>query len=165
MSQLLRLLSTAALPLCRAAGARQRLSAVTASRLLTAGYRSYAAPVSGAGFPRLIDTCCLLNVRIPWSSYHPHFPSPLGLKLCWIELCRWKELMNMSFDTPLTKLRYKTLEFWLCLLPGSIWRIASVHLKHSMLCSIAVVHSANIIYIQCCFFCFVFSRITFFLLW
>ncbi|KAI3371468.1 hypothetical protein L3Q82_023576 [Scortum barcoo] len=44
MSQLLRLLSTAALPLCRAAGGRARLSAVTAGRLLSAGYRSSVAP-------------------------------------------------------------------------------------------------------------------------
>ncbi|KAM7415300.1 hypothetical protein PAMA_019906 [Pampus argenteus] len=44
MSQLLRLLSAAALPLCRAGGARARLSTVTAGRLFTAGLRSYAAP-------------------------------------------------------------------------------------------------------------------------
>uniref|UniRef100_A0A671U4J3 AFG3-like AAA ATPase 1 n=1 Tax=Sparus aurata TaxID=8175 RepID=A0A671U4J3_SPAAU len=44
MSQVLRLLSAAALPLCRAAGARARFSAVTAARLFTAGYRSSAAP-------------------------------------------------------------------------------------------------------------------------
>ncbi|TMS05799.1 AFG3-like protein 1 [Larimichthys crocea] len=43
MSQLLRLLSAAALPLCRAGGARARFSAVTAGRLFTAGYRSSAA--------------------------------------------------------------------------------------------------------------------------
>ncbi|TKS73875.1 AFG3-like protein 1 [Collichthys lucidus] len=43
MSQLLRLLSAAALPLCRAGGARARFSAVTAGRLFTAGYRSFAA--------------------------------------------------------------------------------------------------------------------------
>eukprot|EP00064_Thunnus_orientalis_P022473 superscaffoldBa00007592_g22671 len=44
MSQLLRLLSAAALPLCRAGGARTRLSAVAAGRLFTAGLRSFAAP-------------------------------------------------------------------------------------------------------------------------
>ncbi|XP_070762879.1 mitochondrial inner membrane m-AAA protease component AFG3L1 [Enoplosus armatus] len=43
MSQVLRLLSAAALPLYRAAGARARLSAVTVGRLFTAGYRSSAA--------------------------------------------------------------------------------------------------------------------------
>lgn len=46
MSQLLRLFSSAARPLCRAAGARARLSAMTAGRLLTAGYRSSAASVN-----------------------------------------------------------------------------------------------------------------------
>lgn len=49
MVQLLRLLSAAALPLCRAAGNRARLSAATTARLLAAGYRSYAATVSGVG--------------------------------------------------------------------------------------------------------------------
>ncbi|GLD61709.1 AFG3-like protein 1 [Lates japonicus] len=44
MSQVLRLLSGAALPLCRAAGLRARLCAVTAGRLFTAGYGSPAAP-------------------------------------------------------------------------------------------------------------------------
>ncbi|XP_018515995.1 LOW QUALITY PROTEIN: AFG3-like protein 1 [Lates calcarifer] len=44
MSQVLRLLSAAALPLCRAAGLRARLCAVTAGRLFTAGYGSSAAP-------------------------------------------------------------------------------------------------------------------------
>ncbi|XP_071315566.1 mitochondrial inner membrane m-AAA protease component AFG3L1-like isoform X3 [Trachinotus anak] len=44
MSQVLRLLSAAALPLCRAGGLRARLSAVTAGRLFTAGYWSSAAP-------------------------------------------------------------------------------------------------------------------------
>ncbi|KAG7234844.1 hypothetical protein INR49_003876 [Caranx melampygus] len=44
MSQLLRLLSAAALPLCRAAGARARLSAVTAGRYFTTGYPSSSAP-------------------------------------------------------------------------------------------------------------------------
>ncbi|XP_020490615.2 mitochondrial inner membrane m-AAA protease component AFG3L1-like [Labrus bergylta] len=44
MSQLLRLLSEAALPLCRAGAARARLSAVTASRLFAAGFRSSAVP-------------------------------------------------------------------------------------------------------------------------
>nr|XP_046251229.1 AFG3-like protein 1 isoform X2 [Scatophagus argus] len=45
MSQLLRLLSAAALPLCRGGGARARLFTATAGRLFTAGYRSSAAPV------------------------------------------------------------------------------------------------------------------------
>ncbi|XP_028285677.1 AFG3-like protein 1 isoform X2 [Parambassis ranga] len=44
MSPLLRLLSAAALPFCRAGGARAPVSAVTVGRLLTAGYRSTAAP-------------------------------------------------------------------------------------------------------------------------
>lgn len=48
MSRLLRLLPAAALPLCRAGGARARLSALTAGRLFTAGYRSSAAPVSAS---------------------------------------------------------------------------------------------------------------------
>uniref|UniRef100_A0A665TF42 Si:ch1073-174d20.2 n=1 Tax=Echeneis naucrates TaxID=173247 RepID=A0A665TF42_ECHNA len=46
MSRVLRLLSAAAVPLCRAVGARARLSAVTAGRLFAAGYRSSAAPRS-----------------------------------------------------------------------------------------------------------------------
>uniref|UniRef100_A0A669CJQ5 AFG3-like AAA ATPase 1 n=1 Tax=Oreochromis niloticus TaxID=8128 RepID=A0A669CJQ5_ORENI len=44
MSQLLRLLSAAALPLCRAGGARARLSAVTAGQLFRAGYRNSTGP-------------------------------------------------------------------------------------------------------------------------
>ncbi|XP_034541006.1 AFG3-like protein 1 [Notolabrus celidotus] len=45
MSQVLRLLSAAALPLCRRPGAaRARLFAVTAGRLFSAGFRSSAAP-------------------------------------------------------------------------------------------------------------------------
>ncbi|KAM8892460.1 mitochondrial inner membrane m-AAA protease component AFG3L1 [Spinachia spinachia] len=44
MSQMLRLLSAVALPLGRAAGARARLSAVTAGRLFSAGCRSSSSP-------------------------------------------------------------------------------------------------------------------------
>ncbi|XP_041651979.1 AFG3-like protein 1 [Cheilinus undulatus] len=44
MSQVLRLLSGAVLPLCRAGAARARLSSVSAARLFTAGYRSSAVP-------------------------------------------------------------------------------------------------------------------------
>uniref|UniRef100_A0AAQ4PS63 AFG3-like AAA ATPase 1 n=1 Tax=Gasterosteus aculeatus aculeatus TaxID=481459 RepID=A0AAQ4PS63_GASAC len=44
MSQMLRLLSAVALPLCRPGGARARLSAVTAERLFSAGCRSSSAP-------------------------------------------------------------------------------------------------------------------------
>ncbi|XP_023119143.2 AFG3-like protein 1 [Amphiprion ocellaris] len=43
MSQLLRLLSAAALPLCRAGGARSRFSVVPAAQLFTAGYPSSTA--------------------------------------------------------------------------------------------------------------------------
>ncbi|XP_078112533.1 mitochondrial inner membrane m-AAA protease component AFG3L1 [Sander vitreus] len=56
MSQLLRLLSAAALPLWRAGGARARLSAVTARRLFIAGYRSSAAP-NGCRTPADFFSC------------------------------------------------------------------------------------------------------------
>ncbi|XP_053282465.1 androgen receptor, partial [Pleuronectes platessa] len=44
MSQVLRLLSAVALPLCRPGGTRARLFAVSAARLFSAAYRSSAAP-------------------------------------------------------------------------------------------------------------------------
>lgn len=66
MVQLLRLLSAAVLPLCRAAGTRARLSTATAARLLAAGYRSYAAPVSGVGSPP--EAADMLSVKLIYLS-------------------------------------------------------------------------------------------------
>ncbi|XP_059190379.1 AFG3-like protein 1 [Centropristis striata] len=58
MSQLLRLLSAAAAPLCRAGGTRAtRCSAATAGRLFIAGYRSFAA-TNVCRTPVNFLTCC-----------------------------------------------------------------------------------------------------------
>ncbi|XP_029288803.1 LOW QUALITY PROTEIN: AFG3-like protein 1 [Cottoperca gobio] len=60
MSQLLRLLSAAALPLWRAGGARARLSTVIAGRFFTVGYRS-SAVLNVCRTPTNVLSCCRLQ--------------------------------------------------------------------------------------------------------
>ncbi|KAM8862074.1 mitochondrial inner membrane m-AAA protease component AFG3L1-like isoform 1-T1 [Synchiropus picturatus] len=71
MSQLLRLLSSAALPLCRSAGARARLPTVTAGRLIAGGHSRSSGPKIIGGSDNFLSCHRFQSARRRWYSTEP----------------------------------------------------------------------------------------------